>query len=103
MNTYYKATISRTGKNKGDKGMDYQCFGDEVKEFNTLEGVKAFLHDEYGNCKRVKSYVDNKDGDTRQSGYIYCFSGRDWSHNEPAYWEQDWVNIYEMQSTPVAY
>lgn len=101
--TFYEVVTSKTRKPAGrpKKGEEvsigdngYRRFDDTREVFNTLEEVKAHLHDTYGHCKRVKVYQDTAKGDSIHTGYIYCFRVDSWG-NEPDYYEQDWVTVYK--------
>ena len=94
MNKYYKLNIVRTGKEiNNKKDNKYVMFDSEDLDFKTLEYVKNELEERYGNCKRVYSYIDDKEGNAKKSGYIYCFKNKDISHDSKWWYEQDWVNI----------
>lgn len=102
---YYEVYITMTakpmGRPKSEAGYsdgDYHVFARDTKKFKTLEEVKAWLKDHYGNSKRVKMYQDTEDG-AQHTGYIYCFIGSDYSHSPVDKWyQQDWVEISEVTS-----
>ena len=94
MSKDYKLNIVRTSKVMGNKKENYYTqFDSENLDFKTLEDVKSELEERYGNCKRIYSYIDDKEGNAKKSGYIYCFKNKDWSHNSEWWYQQDWVNI----------
>ena len=94
MNKYYKLNIVKTGKDINNKKDNvYTMFDDENLEFETLEDVKNELKERYGNCKRIYCYMDDKEGNPKKIGYIYCFKNKDISHDSKWWYEQDWVNI----------
>ena len=100
MNKYYEVSVLHTGKPVGSKE-DYTTFDDSEKTFFTIKEVKEHLSVTYSKCKRVKMFVDTKDGKTKHTGYIYCFKNNDISHDSKMWYQQDWVSINEIQSTPI--
>jgi len=95
---YFQVSITRTSKNAGSKeprGKGWSTFDREEKKFTTLDEVKAFLKEEYGKCKREKIYRDDSEAG-HHVGYCYHFRNKDWSHNSPEWYQQDWVEVNEM-------
>lgn len=96
-----------TGKTVGSKlpsGEGYSMFDDLRERFATVAEVKKWLAERYGNCKRQKMYRDSENK-SFQAGYIYSFRNEDLSHarsddNKP-WFQQDWVEVKEIDSTPV--
>jgi hypothetical protein len=98
MNKYYKLSIIKTSKPMGNSQESYRSFDDEVLYFDTLDEIKTYLSETYGKCKRIKSYVDTKNG-AKQAGWIYCFKNSDYSHAPIESWyQQDWTDIFEIHS-----
>lgn len=95
---YIKVTITKTAKSIGSE-KNYETFDREIKTFETLEQAKTFLANEYGEHKKVKMYVDDMDGVSRQVGWIYCFRNKDISHNTATFFQQDWVEIRKVEET----
>ena len=46
-------------------------------------------------------YCDDKDGNTRQTGWIYCFKNQDVSHNSEWWYQQDWISITEVSEKEI--
>ncbi|TSD02701.1 MAG: hypothetical protein Athens071426_416 [Parcubacteria group bacterium Athens0714_26] len=97
---YFKITINRTAKGF-EKDDNWQSFDKEEKLFKTLEQVKTFLSNEYSGHKKVKIFVDDKDGKARQVGWIYCFKNKDISHDSGWWFQQDWITISEVNEKEV--
>lgn len=64
------------------------------KEFDTLEELRAFLKEEYPDCKRVRSFRDTDTG-AIQSGWIYCYNTPKCSYDDQPKNNQDWIEVYE--------
>lgn len=74
----------------------YTSYDEDVKKFKTLDEAKEYISNQYYKpCKKEKMYVDDKNGQPVQSGYIYCYTVPKayYNYNEPAYHAQDWVSI----------
>jgi hypothetical protein len=94
---YYKVRTIYTSRNISNKQEQYSAFDNTNHHFKTLEEVKAYLSEHYGKSKRVKMYCNTKDGKQKHIGYIYGFKNKDWSHNSPAWYQQDWVEITQVE------
>ena len=94
---YFEIETIKTAKPFGNKG-NYQVFDGGTKKFKTLEEVKEYLRDEYGNCKRDKQYIDNENNGAVHTGYVYCFKNSDISHDSEGWYQQDWVTIYNIEA-----
>lgn len=98
MREYYKVHIVMTARKISPKEERYQAFDEEVKEFDTMKEVERWLKEQYNGHRKMKMY---QDPDGKHIGWIYCFKNRDWSHASNYRWQQDWVSVYSIQSTPV--
>ena len=96
MNSLYEVEIVRTSKPMGRTSQNYSTFDNEVLKFKNKQEVNQYLTNNYGNCKRVRMFVDNKNGQAKQVGLIYCFINQDISHNSPKWYQQDWVSINKV-------
>ena len=104
MNKFYEVLVTKTGKainSKKPAGEGWETFDRITKRFKTTKETKEWLHEEYGNCKRKKIYVDTIDEKAKHIGYIYCFKNRDISHNSESWYQQDWIDIEEMRATRI--
>ena len=97
---YYQIRTICTAKGLGNNQEHYQVFDTKAHDFRTIEGIAAFLKDEYGDCKCTKLYQDI-DGQSKQIGYVYCFNNDDVCHIPIVKWhQQDWVEIVEVHEKP---
>lgn len=96
----YDIHITKTSKPLGNKG-EYQVFDNEVQNFVTLDEVKNWLSENYSKVKKIKMYRDQKDKSSVQSGWIYCFKNKDWSHDTEEWYQQDWIEVYQVERTRV--
>ncbi len=89
--------ITRTGKSYSPKD-EYRTFDFQRKSFPDVAAAKAWLKEEYGNCKRGFIYVDDQNGKAKKAGYIFGFRNSDLSHHPVEKWlQQDWVSFYEAK------
>jgi hypothetical protein len=97
MTKSYEVLVSMTGKTIG-KNEPYQMFDREIKSFSSIKEVKDWLAETYGKAKKQKMFIDSSVGGLAEhSGYIYHFRDKDWSHNEPEYLREDWIEVYEVK------
>lgn len=94
---YFKVLITETSKPMGNNREVYRIFNQEEEGFKTFNEAKKWLDEKYNNVKKVKMFRDNKNGEPYQSGWIYCFKNRDWSHMSNWWWQQDWIEIKEVK------
>ena len=95
---YYRLRVTKTSRGMSHRQEDYSIFDREIKDFKTLEEVKKHLQETYGQVKKEKIYIDTKDGQTKQTGWIYCFKNSDSSHNPVEKWyQQDWTEISKVE------
>lgn len=96
----FEVVVNMTSKGYHEPAYEYRNFHTEVKEFNTLDEANDYIKSEYFNCKkRVKQYVDTLAGESRQSGWIYCYKDSEWCHERGTWYHflrQDWVSIYSV-------
>jgi hypothetical protein len=101
-NQYFEVQITKTGKPMGNSQHPYRIFDEERQKFGSIQAVKDWLKEHYGNCKRVKMFRDLPQGQTRQIGWVYCFKNADWSHTPiEQWWQQDWIEIQRIKATPI--
>ncbi len=88
--------ITETGKSYNPKSK-WQRFNTETKIFPTMQAVKQWLKDRYGNCSRIKMFNDFK-GEAVHCGYVYGFRNADISHVPVDKWlQRDWINFYALE------
>ena len=97
---YYRMRITKTAKKKGSKE-SMSTFDNETKDFQTLKGLKEYLKDTYGKCKKQKMYVDTKQGETKHIGYIYCFITTYYPDYKSKYVQNDWVDISGVEENTI--
>lgn len=107
---YYRIKITQTGCSYNPRDPDgYRIFAQFDKDFTTLPEARAYIAEQYGNCRRVKMYRDGQDnsdpklhGGAKHIGWIYCFNADDICHVPVQKWrEQDWVEIVSITERPV--
>jgi hypothetical protein len=94
---YFEVNIIQTGKIPFSK-KEFEVFNEKRLTFATLEQIKTFLANEYQKVKKTKMYIDDKEGNPKQVGWVYCFKNSDISHNSPIWLQKDWVEINEITS-----
>lgn len=97
---YYKIIINKTSKPLNSKE-NFTCFDNEEIKFKTLKEVKEFLKENYQGKKKQKMFIDTKDGETKQAGYIYTFRNQDFSHMSEKWTQQDWVEVREVEEKTI--
>ena len=97
---YYELHISETSKPIGSKD-NYSMFNKETKYFDSIKDIQAYLKETYGGHKKEKMYIDDKNGKPKQSGWIYCYRNKDWSHNSESWLQQDWIEIREIHAETI--
>ena len=98
---YYKIQIDETGRNSlKDKST---FFNSLVKKVTSLEDVKEFLIDHYGTMpgKKHKIYVDDKNGKSKEVGFLHSYWNQDISHMSKKWYQTDWVTVTEVEEKPV--
>lgn len=102
INFYYEVKVTKTSKPLGNTNSSYRIFDEQRLVFASIGDVNKWVEETYGNCKRVKMYRDLPNGDSQQVGRVYCFKNADWSHTPiEQWWQQDWVTVNQIKSTPV--
>ena len=98
---YYEVLVDLTGKTIG--GKDGFTKYDTIKEyFKTLQEAKQYIKNTYGSKRRVKMYIDDKDGKAKHIGYIYTMGiNQDISHISNKWYEQHWVSVKEVKKTTI--
>lgn len=97
---YFEIITTETSKGIREKA-DYSVFNNERETFLTLEEAKNHLKEKYGKTRRQKMYRDTKEGKSYQSGWIYSFRNKDWSHDSEEWLQKDWVEIREIESNNI--
>ncbi len=100
---YFKVFIDKTSKNRGNNKEGYSIFDRETETFKTVREVKKWLKERYSGNKRVKLYRDDKNGESYQAGWIYCFKNGCFDRNEGEvnWYQQDWVEVREVKEKMV--
>ena len=95
---YYEVHRTRTCKAVFSKE-GYCRYDSDVRAFDTVAEVKAFLKEEYGNCKRTKQYIDGPNGEAIHKGYCYMFNTPKASYDDQEKNNCDWVHVREIHAT----
>ena len=93
--------ISQTGKSPSPKDA-WRCFKEYSRYFETIDEAKNYLKEEYFYCKkRVPCYQD-VNGESVQTGWIYCFKVTDYDRGRKyTYYQQDWCTFAVENSEPI--
>lgn len=84
--------------NEGEDPSTTHCFNVEHHECKTLDEVREFLEERYGDTVPTYGYDDNEKPVT----LTYEFEEGDYSHNPVERWdEMDDVNVYKMTEQAV--
>jgi len=97
----YEIHITETARNSLKE--EAYSFNEFRKEFHNIESAKSALVDRYGKLPkgRRKVYVDKLSDKAQEVGFLYSFWNRDVSHNSKAWYQTDWISIYEVTRKPV--
>lgn len=99
---YFKIRITETGADK--PGGDADIFNVDTKLVTSREDIRSYIVDRYGKDintpRRKKIYVDTKQGEQKQVGFLYSFWNKDWSHNSKSWYQTDWIEITEIEEHP---
>ena len=101
--SYYKITIFHTGKPLGSKE-GFMGQHTEAETFKTIEEVRGYLTERYGHNSRDLMYVDNKEGEAIQVGYIYkgIYDESDYGQYPPRKIVfNDWVEVTKVTESKV--
>lgn len=97
MITYYELKITETSRTcpKEEEGKPFNRI---IEKFKTINNVKNFIVDRYGKIPGMKNkiYVDDKDNNATEVGFLHSFWNRDISHNSKAWYQTDWITIKKV-------
>ncbi len=93
---YFEIEITQTAKPAGKTNDTYRIWNEEQKKFQTLQEVKKYLQERYGNCKRQKIYQDTCAG-AKHMGYVYCYKDRFYEDGGVLLFCQDWIEVAEVR------
>ena len=100
MSKYYEVLVSQTCKAIGSKD-GYYLWNKETSKFQSVKEIKDFLKEKYGKCKKEKIYNDGITGEAKHVGYIYSYKTDKVSYNDSKKYNQDWITVCEIRSTPI--
>ncbi len=90
--------ITMTGKGYSPKDK-WSNFGQDTKNFTSIQDAKDWLKEQYGKAKRVSMFIDLKDGKSKRIGYVIGFRNSDMSHYPVDKWlQQDWIEFREVKT-----
>lgn len=93
---------SQTNKpRKNNPQGDWYTYNRDEKKFRTIEEVRKWLDETYGNCKRKKMYRDGPDGRPVHIGWIYCYAAGPGSYDDCHHYMQDWIEVQEYEPKTV--
>lgn len=94
--------IDQVGSNRpGERG---QIFNQETFLVDTMEKAMKRLKDKFfiERPKRKKAvYIDDKDGNAIEIGFIHNRWSRDCSHGGKSWWETNWVTFSKEEQIPL--
>lgn len=97
--------INETGRNSICQSEPPECFNNIKESFETIEQLKEYLIERYGKMPqgRKKIYRDTLDKDGKFVpaivGFLHSFWNQDCSHNSKKWFQTDWIEIYEQETT----
>jgi hypothetical protein len=97
---YYKVVINHTSRGVDETDDDFRKFDTTDKDFSTLPLALDFIKKQGYASKDVQKermYVDYK-GKEKTTGWIFTFINSDISHASEKWVQQDWVEIFVMES-----
>ena len=97
----YELKISETGRaNLRDTP---HLFNIIRETFPVLSDIREYLLERYGRIpnRRNRVYIDTESGQAQEVGFTYSYWNNDISHPGPAWFQTDWVEIYNVNKTPV--
>lgn len=97
---YVKLSIIESGKDIGSKE-EYQAFNQFVKTFDSAKEASEWLREIYGNHKKEKMYIDDKNGNAHHIGFTFGFRNKDISHNSNWWLQRDWIEIRRITETSI--
>jgi len=100
MKTHYEVEVNYTAKPVGMKYANWRSFDKEIKKFKTFAEAKQYIRDNYKGKSKVKIYIDDENKKPKHIGYIYKMGIVEYTPGDKIY-EQHWVSINEIKSTPV--
>ena len=94
---YYEMIITYCGSS--NNGETFSIFDDKTKIFDSADEAKAWLQEQYGNCRIPVRRVQMYRGDGIPCGYIFEYENADWSHYPVEKWiQQDWISLEKCHS-----
>lgn len=103
--TFYKITIHQNATeyvnndpNEGEDPNTTHCFNVEHHEVKTMEKVREYLKERYGNTVPTYAYVDDeKTGKMNPVSLVYEYEDGDYSHSPVELWDaMDDVDVFKM-------
>lgn len=92
----YEIHITSTAKSYRPDD-DYRVFDEQRLITHSIDEVREKLRELYNDCKRVPMYVDGKDREPKQVGWVYCFNNDENVRGELQKWrQQDWVQVVKL-------
>jgi hypothetical protein len=89
-NEVYKLYVKSTWSESFETTETRELFDTSEYTFKTLEEVKKHLREMYPKIVPAPSFVDTKDGQTIQVGWIFGFNSSD---GHKSFWQEDWVDL----------
>ena len=98
---YYNLVISKTARPCG-KNQKWGTYDIQEKSFGSIKDVKDYLKKQYYYVKtKVNMYIDDKKGNAKKEGTIYCFKSDPVSYDDCKHYEQHWTRVYKINSQPI--
>lgn len=82
---------------------DPHVFNKAKHTFISKEDAIEFIIDRYGKYPkgRNKIYIDNKEGNTIELGFLHSFWNKDISHNSRSWYQTDWITFFDVNRIPI--
>jgi hypothetical protein len=98
---YIEVKIIKIARPMGNNA-DWERYDCTKDQFNNLNEAKEWLKNQYFYCKKkIRRYIEDKNGNSKVDGWIYCFKLDPVSYDDCKHYEQHWVSIYEVKTKAV--
>lgn len=95
-----KVKITETGR--GSLNKEASIFNWFERDFSKKEEVIDFLKERYGKVPKGKNkiYIGAQDSPI-EVGFTHSYWNEDISHNSDKWFQTDWIEIYNVELTPI--
>jgi len=92
--------ITETGRNR--PADTPETFNRIKEQFITITEAKEFMESRYGSMPRCRRKIyTGPNNCSVVVGFLHSYWNRDCSHSSKAWFQTDWVEIYEIERKPI--